>query len=151
MNDNTTSSISTTAPAPLPRMAPAGRGAFRFWTTEKLRNGDTDQYGHINNAALASFLEGGRIELLAEPANAAALGDATIVVAQLLITFHAELFYPGVVDIGTTVSRIGRTSFDVHQGVFRGDTCIATALASCVLMRDGRPTPVPDAVRARLL
>jgi acyl-CoA thioester hydrolase len=143
--------MGTTAPVPLPRATPVRRDAFRFWTTEKLRNADTDQFHHVNNAAIASFLEAGRIELFSDRVVAAAMAGANIVVGQLLITFHAELFYPGAVDIGSTVSRIGRTSFDVQQGVFHGQICVATGTASCVLMRSGKPAPVPDPVRAHLL
>jgi acyl-CoA thioester hydrolase len=58
------------------------------------------------------------------------------VVARLEIDYRAELFYPGQIDIGTRVLSIGRTSFRVGQGIFKGDTCAATAETVLVLMDD---------------
>ncbi len=109
---------------------PPARDAFRFWTREKLRNPDTDQFGHVNNAAMASFFEAGRMELFAgRPADRAKL---QLVVVRLLMNFHKELYYPGEVAIGSVVTRVGRSSFDVAQGLFAGEDCIASAQATCV-------------------
>lgn len=140
------------APVAMPARDPApARAQFAFWTTEKLRNADTDQFGHVNNAAISTFLEAGRMELFTEPALATAMAGLNIVVGHLATTFHAELFFPGEVEIGSTVTRVGRTSFDVLQGVFVGATCVASAHAFCVMLRDRAPFPVSDAVRAHLL
>jgi len=57
-------------------------------------------------------------------------------VVRLEIDFRAELFYPGQVDIGTRVLSIGRSSFRVGQGIFKGDLCAATAESVMVLMDD---------------
>ena len=126
-------------------------GDFRFWTVEKLRNADTDQFRHVNNAAIASFLESGRMELFVSPAIGDLMKGLNVVVGRLSIEFHAEIFYPGELKVGSMVARIGRTSFDVLQGVFRDDVCVASATAACVLMQSGKPYPVPDDVRRHLL
>jgi acyl-CoA thioester hydrolase len=138
-------------PLPAADTAVPTRAQFAFWTREKLRNADTDQFGHVNNAAIATFLEAGRMELFAVPALASIMAGANIVVGRLSTTFHAELFFPGEVEIGSTVTRVGRTSFDVLQGVFQGATCIASAQAACVMLRERSPFPIPAAVRAHLL
>lgn len=44
------SQISASAPV---RSAAPQRAEFRFWTQEKLRNADTDQFLHVNNAILS--------------------------------------------------------------------------------------------------
>jgi acyl-CoA thioester hydrolase len=124
---------------------------FRFWTLEKLRNADTDQFQHVNNAAIASFLESGRMELFASPAIDQLMRGLNVVVGRLSIEFHAEIFYPGELKIGSTVTRVGRTSFEVLQGVFRDGACVASATAACVLMQAGKPHAVPDDVRRHLL
>ena len=124
---------------------------FQFWTLEKLRNADTDQFRHVNNAAIASFLESGRMELFASPAIDQLMRGLNVVVGRLSIEFHAEIFYPGELKIGSTVTRVGRTSFEVLQGVFRDGTCVASATASCVLLQAGKPHAVPDSVRQHLL
>ncbi len=37
---------------------------FPHRTFDKLRYGDTDRQGHVNNAVFATFLETGRVEML---------------------------------------------------------------------------------------
>ncbi|WP_420970768.1 acyl-CoA thioesterase [Bradyrhizobium sp. B120] len=135
-------------PPSMPRLAPEH---FRFWSLEKLRNADTDQFRHVNNAAIASFLEGGRMELFAEPAISRLMDGLNVVVGRLTIEFHSEVFYPGEVNIGSTVTSIGRSSFEVLQGVFRAGACVASATASCVLLQAGKPHAVPDDIRRHLL
>jgi acyl-CoA thioester hydrolase len=124
---------------------------FRFWSREKLRNADTDQFLHVNNAAIASFLEGGRMEMFAAPALGGLMKGLNVVVGRLSIEFHAEIFYPGELNIGSTVTRIGRSSFDILQGVFRDANCVASAVASCVLMHAGKPHVVPVEMRRHLI
>lgn len=133
--------------SPAQSLTPDG---FRFWSREKLRNADTDQFRHVNNAAIASFLEGGRMDLFAARAISPLMQGLNVVVGRLSIEFHAEIFYPGELNIGSTVTRVGRSSFEVLQGVFRDNTCVASAVASCVLLRSGKPHAVPDEIRRHL-
>jgi acyl-CoA thioester hydrolase len=133
---------------PTPQLTPEH---FRFWSLEKLRNADTDQFRHVNNAAIASFLESGRMELFTEPAISRLMDGLNVVVGRLTIEFHKEVFYPGEVNIGSTVTSIGRSSFVVLQGVFQAGTCVASATASCVLLQAGKPHAVPDDIRWHLL
>lgn len=128
-------------------------GEFRFWTEEKLRNRDTDQFGHVNNAAIASFLEAGRMEMLSGPEAAPLAEGASLAVVRLLIEFARELFYPGRVRVGSSVTGVGNTSFSVRQAVFDGAGCVAVAEATCVLIDPAlkRPRSVPEALRAYFL
>jgi acyl-CoA thioester hydrolase len=126
--------------------------AYLFWTQEKLRNADTDQQGHINNAVVATLFEAGRIDVLAGEPIKAIRAATQIVVARLLIDFKKELFFPGSVRVGTRVPRIGRTSMDFEQTVIAANGQTATALATCVLLDrvTRKPIAVPDAMRAYL-
>ena len=56
------------------------------------------------------------------------------------------------VDIGTAVTRIGNASFDLAQGVFSGDVCIASATVGQVYFdhKSGKSMPLPDPIRAAL-
>ena len=45
------------------------------------------------------------------------------------IDFLAELYWPGTVEIGTGVSRIGRSSFGLTQGVFNRGRLAAAILS----------------------
>ena len=112
------------------------RGSYSIWTHDKLRYGDTDRQGHVNNAVFATFCETGRVSFLYDEKLQLAGPGANFVVVRLEIDFRAELFYPGQVDIGTRVLSIGRSSFRVGQGIFKGDLCAATAESVMVLMDD---------------
>ena len=65
----------------------SARDQYRFWCEEKLRNADTDQNGHVNNAVVATLFEAGRIELLAAPQTAHIRKATSIVVAKQLVNF----------------------------------------------------------------
>jgi acyl-CoA thioester hydrolase len=122
---------------------------YRFWTEEKLRNADTDQQGHINNAIQSTLFEAGRIEVLASPALRDVFAVNNIVVVRLLINFQKELFFPGTVKIGTKVSRIGKSSIDFQQAVFASNGEVASAEATCVLLDRQTRKPVEVSTVAR--
>jgi len=135
------------------RPIPPKRSDFSHWTTEKLRNADTDQFHHVNNAVLASFFESGRMGVFSGEQVKALMGNANIAVVQLLINFHKELFYPGEVSIGTLMKNISERSFTLTQGIFINDDCIASADAICVLLDplSSRATKINDSLRQHLL
>jgi acyl-CoA thioester hydrolase len=112
------------------------RGAYSIWTYDKLRYGDTDRQGHVNNAVFSTFCETGRVMFLYDEQLDLAGPGASFVVVRVEIDFRAELFHPGIVDIGTRVLSVGRTSFRLGQGIFDGDRCAATAETVQVLMDD---------------
>lgn len=126
--------------------------AYRFWTEEKLRNADTDQQGHVNNAIFATFFEAGRMDVLAGPAIAAIRAATNIVVVRTVINFKKELFYPGTVRIGTRVARIGRTSLDFAHVIVSANGEVADSEATVVLLDQAtrKPTPVPEQLRVYL-
>lgn len=79
---------------PFTRRTIAQRDAFRFWTEEKLRNADTDQFRHVNNAVIATFFEAARMEIFAPPAVRKWMNGANLAVVRLLIEFSAEVHFP---------------------------------------------------------
>ncbi|MFM0740566.1 acyl-CoA thioesterase [Paraburkholderia xenovorans] len=129
------------------------RAACEFWTREKLRNADTDQFRHINNAAIATLFEAARMEILEHDSLKASMAGRNVVVAHLSIDFLKELYFPGTVEIGSATLDVGRTSFQLLQGLFIGSECVASARATCVVLdtQRGVPTLVPEPVRSHLL
>lgn len=93
------------------------------------------------------------MEIFLQSQDISSKNKFTINVARILINFHAELFYPSIVAIGSMVNHVGNTSFTVKQGVFHLDKCIASAEATCVLMETStrRPIQVPDSLRRHFL
>ena len=137
---------------PLDELPLDQRQTFKTWTFDKLRFADTDLNGHVNNAAFATFCESGRVAFLYDDKDPWAPPGHAFVVVRLAIDFRAELFYPGIVDIGTRVTRIGRSSFTMGQGVFRDALCAATAESICVLIDEAtrRSVALPPTLRERL-
>ncbi len=118
-------------------------------TSAQIRYFDLDRQGHVNNSVFATFSEIARVDLFYDPENPLAPEGTSFVVARLLIDFHEELFWPGDVEIGTGVLRIGRSSFTLLQGMFSNDRLVATAEA-VIVMVDGhtrRSTPLPPQTR----
>jgi acyl-CoA thioester hydrolase len=132
---------------------PADRAAYRTWTHDKLRFADTDLVGHVNNAAFATFCETGRVAFLYDPERPLTSPETDYVIVRLVLDFRREMHYPGIVEIGTRVLKIGRSSFTMGQGLFKDGECCATAEGTCVLLDKAsrRPVPLPDEVRARLV
>lgn len=127
-------------PAALPLTS---RAAYPIWTSDNLRYGDTDRQGHVNNAVFATFCESGRVSFLYDEKLDLRGPDANFVIVRLELDFRAELFYPGTVDIGTRVLSIGKSSFRLGQGVFKGELCAATAECIMVLVDDRTRRSIP--------
>lgn len=135
--------MNESAPPSPPLPPTTERASYAIWTYDKLRYGDADQQGHVNNAAFATFCESGRVMFLFdEKLNLAGPGGMFALV-RLEIDYRSELFYPGRVDIGTRVLGIGRTSFRLGQGIFNGNTCAATSESVLVLMNEATRKAIP--------
>jgi acyl-CoA thioester hydrolase len=80
-------------------------------------------------------------------------GNANLAVVRLVMNFHKELFYPGDVSIGTRLTSVGERSLVLEQGLFKDESCIASAQAVCVLIDhvSGRAVTLSDALRKCLL
>jgi len=128
------------------------RADFPLITSDKLRYGDTDMLGHVNNAVFATLLETGRVEFACDPARPLAREGASFVLARLVVDFRAELTWPGQVDIGTGVESVGSSSIRLRQALFQAGRCVATAESVIVQMDEvsRRATPLSEAARARL-
>jgi acyl-CoA thioester hydrolase len=115
---------------------------------EKLRFADTDRNGHITNSVFAVCCQNARMELLCDPRRVPVPSNTQFVVARLLLEFRAEMHWPGTVEVGTRIDRIGRSSVTLAQALFVGDDCVATSQSVVVLIdaTTRRPTPLPPQV-----
>ena len=120
----------------MPRINPDALDAYPLKTHEKLRYADTDRQGHVNNAVFATMLETGRAELLYAPEDPLFDAGCAFVVASLHLDFLGEITWPGRVEIGTRIARIGNSSFTVDQALFQHGRCVATAQAVIVQMNE---------------
>lgn len=119
---------------------------------DKLRYGDTDRQGHVNNAVFATFFETGRVELILDAERGLLAPGRSFVLARLEVDLLAEILWPGTVDIGTAVTRVGRSSIALEQALFQEGTLRARATSVVVLVDDAtrRSTALPEEAIARL-
>jgi acyl-CoA thioester hydrolase len=128
------------------------RARYPHWTTVTLRYSDQDSMGHVNNVSFAAYVEAGRVAF--EHAHMfPVLGPRQdFYLASLHINYRRQLHYPGTVEIGTGVVKLGRTSLTLAHGIFHDGALVADAESVIVLgdVDTGTPTALPDAARAVL-
>ena len=131
---------------------PIERDQFPVKTYEKLRYGDTDRQGHINNAVFATMFETGRVEILYDPDVPLTSPNCAFVIVNLTVDFRSEINWPGRVDIGTRVSKVGRSSVHFEQVLFQDGRVTATAKTVVVQMNETtrQSEPLSDAAIERL-
>jgi acyl-CoA thioester hydrolase len=133
-----------------------GRDAYRWFVTIATRWADNDAYGHVNNtvfyqwfdtAVNAWLIEAGLLDIEA--------GDPIGLVVETGCSYFAPLSFPGDVEVGIAVDRLGNSSVTYRIGVFgRGETEPAAQghFTHVYVGRNGRrPVPLPDSWRVRLI
>ena len=112
----------------------ARRDSYAVFTPILVRIRDLDQQAHVNNSVIAAYLEEGRYRLLNFTVRRQLPRDAVggFVVAEQTIRYLKEIRETGELTVGTRVDRIGNSSFAMGQGIFSGDTCMASALLTMV-------------------
>ena len=101
---------------------------YGTWTTVSVRYGDLDPNGHVNNGAINQYFEDGRVGFRLQRLTSVA-GDklSGFAVVKYAANYLAPAHYPGEVQIGTVVTRIGGSSYGLGQAIFQDGKCVATA------------------------
>ena len=78
--------------------------------------------------------------------------NLNFVLASLTINYHKEFHYPGTVDVGAYLSRIGNKSVTSDYGIFFGNNCVATAESTNVFFdtKTRKSVAPPDDLRQAL-
>jgi len=116
---------------------PSWRAAYPRVTFDKVRYADTDRQGHVNNAVFSTYLETGRVEFLYDPESPMYEDGTEFVIVSLKVHLEDEIHWPGRVEIGTRVARVGTSSITIEQGLFQDDRRAATA-ETVVVQIDGK-------------
>ena len=74
-------------------------------------------------------------------------------IAKLVLEFRSEMHWPGTVEVGTRIERIGRSSVTLCQALFMDGLCVATAEPVVVGIdaTSRRPVPLPEETAKALL
>ncbi|MEK9754424.1 MAG: thioesterase family protein [Rhodospirillaceae bacterium] len=126
--------------------------SFAFWTPVTIRYCDQDDLGHVNNCSYPEFLEVGRVAFLGGLLDPARHPGIDFILAHIAIDFIKEAHFPGIMQIGARVLRLGTKSMTTGYGVFLDGSCRATAECVNIYFRkDTRETiAIPPDIRAQL-
>ena len=107
---------------------------FPSRTRVELHQRDTDHLGHVSHPVFVSLLETGRIEIFLGKDNGMPSEGCGLVLVSLSINFLAEVLWPGSVEIGTRITKIGRSSVTTEQAIFQNGRCCATGITVAAQM-----------------
>ncbi|MEO6470361.1 MAG: thioesterase family protein [Aeromicrobium sp.] len=133
--------------------APRLRHDFPVQRVISTRWEDEDFYGHVNNVVYYSFFDTAVNGFLiaASGADIRTL-DAVGLVAETQCEFLRELRFPGNVQAGISVDRIGSSSIVYRIGLFQGESEEPAAIGRFVHVYvdhvTREVTPIPDVIRA---
>ncbi len=130
----------------------AERYPLRFFT--RVLYADMDGFRHLNNGATGRYLEEGRaslnIILFGREQMIDPPAGRQLLLAGFAIDFIAQAHYPGDVEIGTAIARIGNSSYKVVQAAFQNGRCFALGEGTMVKAIGGRPAALDDTERAAM-
>jgi acyl-CoA thioester hydrolase len=136
-------------------MSPTQRMDFSYFDAIATRWMDNDVYGHVNNVVYYSYFDTviNRL-LIARGGLDIAHGAVIGLCVESLCQFKKPLTFPGDVDAGLRVAKLGTSSVRYELGLFaHGDPEIAAFGHFVHVFVDRgsrRPTPLPESIRAAL-
>ncbi len=134
---------------------------FPYRRRISLRWNDNDSYGHVNNVEYYSYFDTVINEFLILEAGLDIHGGPAIgVCAESHCSYAAGISFPGTILAGLAVEHLGTRSVRYAVGLFDGGDEDGAATARLLAegwfvhvfvdSEDRRPTPIPDAIRAKL-
>ena len=125
------------------------RDGFRFFTATPTRWGDCDMFGHVNNVQFVRYYESGRLDYFHRMLELDTGPEVinSLIIADIHVSFLRQIHHPCALEVGSRISRLGKSSFDFEAALFaEGESePFSTATAACVWFnfRDNHSTPIP--------
>ena len=127
------------------------RSIYPHWCTDTVRFSDQDAAGHVNNVAICAYLETARLSFMRDMGMMIPREDGVRgISAGMTVSFLAESHWPGQVELGTGVMKVGKSSITVASAAFKDCVCIAAAEMTVVRLKGKTPHPIDDAFRQAL-
>jgi acyl-CoA thioester hydrolase len=120
--------------------------AYPYLREITTRVGDLDGYGHLNAIRIGQYYEDARAAFYGVAFKG--VDRTRMLVAQLTMRYLGEAFWPGAVQVGTGISQIGNSSFEMAQGLFQDGRCVGLCETVLVNTGGGQSAPLPDDIRA---
>lgn len=137
------------------RPVPHGRDAYRWFMTIATRWADNDVYGHVNNTVFHQWFDTAVNQCLIEAGLLdIEAGDPIGLVVETGCSYFAPLSFPGDVEVGIAVERLGSSSITYRIGVFgegQNEPSAQGHFTHVYVGRESRrPTALPEAWRVKL-
>ena len=126
---------------------------FLFHHNIQTRWKDMDSFGHINNAVYLTYIEDARTTLFKRwNLNSQ---NKSVIVASLKIDYFTQIKHPSKLIIGSKISRIGNSSFDIQSAIFidglKKPAALSLVICVCYDYENGQSVTVYDEIRNDLL
>ena len=137
------------------RPVPRGRDGYVHFINITTRWSDNDAYGHVNNTVYYQWFDSAVNALLVGAGLLdIAHGDPIGLVVETGCSYFAPLSFPGEVEVGIAIDRLGDRSVTYRIGIFAAGSADPAAqghFTHVYVARDTRrPVPLPDAWRKTL-
>ena len=141
---------------PTPRVSLTARPASAGRYPVQVRFSDVDVYRHVNNVTYFEYFQEARIHYFEELGRrrSGQFERPVLVIARKEVDYRVPVLHrPEPYDAWSWISRVGNTSFDVQSELCDGDTVLARAHTTAVVVDPDaqRPTPPDPAFRDALL
>ena len=123
---------------------------FIFFHQDTVRYGDTDRQGHVNNAMFIRFFESIRTALLYNPLNPMHDMNCSFVIADIHVKFINEINWPGNVDLGLRLIKIGNSSLIFEEAIFQNGILCGTATSVVVHISNETKRSTPLSVLKKI-
>jgi acyl-CoA thioester hydrolase len=132
-----------------------GRSEYPHFLSLPTRWMDNDVYGHVNNALYYAFFDTAINEyLIAEGGLDIGAGGVVAFAVESQCQYLRPLAFPGTIEIGLRVGKLGNSSVRYELAVFGQDETFAAAVGYFVHVfvdrETQRPVTMPVTIRAAL-
>ena len=136
----------------MPDIDLTNRDNFAYFTNVTTRYSDQDELGHINNCSYVAYVEAGRVQFLGGLLDSDRHPGIDLILARVTVNYLQESHYPGVMEVGSRILKLGNKSMTTGYGLFKDDHCVATADSVNIYFEvESRNTiAIPTDIRAAL-
>ncbi|HEX4149289.1 MAG TPA: thioesterase family protein [Pirellulales bacterium] len=129
---------------------------FRLVVRWPVQWGDQDPFGHVNNTIYFRWFETARIAYLERIQLTGREPDSGLgpILANISCQFRRPVTYPDWVQIGSRITRLGRSSFDMEHRLYSEQMAIVAADGTSTIVvfdyASQKPQPMSPELRQRI-
>jgi acyl-CoA thioester hydrolase len=122
---------------------------YPFRTSIQTRHADLDLNAHVNNVAMATLFEEGRVRLLHQIREGEGRDKFRGMIVSAFFNYLGQTYYGADVEMGLGIAKIGTSSWTVHAAAFQHGAAVSTCESIAVRTEDGTAKPLGEEWRSR--